>query len=325
METQELAFYSEGPKNEALSIVSYEKNIPLEVLPLAKKMAPARKSKVLSAISEIFQIAESWSLQVEEINIESIEDTKSIELAEIAYKNTRRARLSSMRVFKDARAEVHAIKVEYDTEDKLLLKTSQIAEILFKEIETKAYDKSQYVEKYNLEQKKIRTEKRLNILLENGFDSVSSMTYRDMEDDMFDVFLGGLKYKRQQLQEEEIAEAAREEERRLAIAEKYEIKRNEDSIIVKESPNVQMHSDDDFFTEMQDKSNGAKFSRIWSASPFVESKKSSTSNKEQMLSWVENFGAPFLDLECPEKQTVLAKFAGFKTWAKLEISKMKES
>jgi len=44
-----------------------------------------------------------------------------------------------------------------------------------------------------------------------------------------------------------------------------------------------------------------------------------------MLSWVENFGAPFLDLECPEKQTVLAKFAGFKRWAKLEISKMKES
>jgi len=311
MHGQAVNFYSEDDKNEALVIASYEKDLPQSVLPLVKSMAPTRKTKVLSALSEIFQLAESWNRQVEEINIESIEDTQAIELAEIAYKNTRSARLSSMRVFKDARAEVQAIKVEYDTEDKLLLKTSQIAEILFKEIETKAYDKSQYVEKYNLEQKRIRTEKRLGILLENGFDDVSAMSYRDMEDDMFDVFLGGLKYKRQQIEEEEIKAAAQAEEARLAFVENIESKPSEE--------NVASYSIADDFFSKDDTSVSIGFTQNIS-----NRRQASASNKDLLLIWIEGFIAPYSKANSPEKETVLRKFEAFKMWAKMEISKMED-
>ncbi len=59
----------------------------------------------------------------------------SIELAEVARKNSKQARLSAEKIFDAKREEVQNLKAEFDLEDKLWLKAKQVMQIKFKAIE----------------------------------------------------------------------------------------------------------------------------------------------------------------------------------------------
>ena len=138
-----------------------EITLPSEVKELAVKVSFNKQAEVQNVLQQIFTGTDDWEKQVDAIEVKDINDKMSIQLAEVARKNSKQARLSAEKIFDAKREEVQKLKSEFDLEDKLWLKAKQVMQIKFKAIEEKAEWKTNFAKRFEAEQKELRTQKSL--------------------------------------------------------------------------------------------------------------------------------------------------------------------
>lgn len=192
--------------------------LPVEVSELAIKVSANKQEEVKTVLQQIFIGTDDWEKQVDAIEVKDINDKMSIELAEVARKNSKTARLNAEKIFDAKREEVQNLKAEFDLEDKLWLKAKQVMQLKFKAIEEKAEWKANFVKRFEAEQKELRTQKRINEV--SKYAEINRIEFENMSEDIFDSFLSGLKANYEakieaEKKAEERIEAARLESERI--------------------------------------------------------------------------------------------------------------
>lgn len=165
--------------------------LPEEVNVLALQVSENKREEVKSVLNQIFIGTDEWETQVDAIEVKGVDDKMSISLAEVARKNAKNARLNAESIFDAKRSEVQTLKAEFDTEDKLWLKAKQIMQIKFKAIEEKAKWKSEFVKRFEAEQKETITQNR--ILQVEKYAEINRIEFENMSDESFNTFLSGIK------------------------------------------------------------------------------------------------------------------------------------
>lgn len=188
--------------------------LPVEVSELAVKVSANKQEEVKTVLQQIFTGTDDWEKQVDAIEVKDINDKMSIELAEVARKNSKTARLNAEKIFDAKREEVQNLKAEFDLEDKLWLKAKQVMQLKFKAVEEKAEWKANFVKRFEAEQKELRTQKR--IIEVSKYAEINRIEFENMSEDIFDSFLSGLKANCEaKIEAEKKAEAERIEAERL--------------------------------------------------------------------------------------------------------------
>jgi hypothetical protein len=165
--------------------------LPGEVQELAVKVSKQKQAEVSTVLNQIFEGTANWKKQADSIVVKDINDKMSIQMAEIGRKNVKNARLAAEKIFDAKRDEVQQIKAEYDLEDKLWLKAKQTMQILFKDVENTFEYKAKFIERYEAEQKELRTQVRIEKV--SKFNSnINRVEFENMGDEMFNMFYGGL-------------------------------------------------------------------------------------------------------------------------------------
>lgn len=166
--------------------------LPAEVQTLAIAVPEEKRKEVEGVLTQIFQGTSDWKAQVEALQIKGIDDTMNIALADTYRLNAKKARLAAEKVFDSKREEVQALMAGFKTEDALWLKSKQVMQILFKEIEDLAEYKSKFAQRYEMEQRELRTKSR-KLKVQELNPEVSQAEYENMSEVTFDMFLGGLR------------------------------------------------------------------------------------------------------------------------------------
>ena len=112
--------------------------IPQEVTTLAEKVAAEKREEVNNILNQLFSGTENWKQQIANIKVKDHTDKMAIQMADTARLNVKKARLEAEKLFDAKREEVQKIKLEYDLEDKLWLKSKQIMQEMFKSFEQEA-------------------------------------------------------------------------------------------------------------------------------------------------------------------------------------------
>lgn len=201
--------------------------LPEEVKVLAEKVPAKKQQEVMVVLNQIFSGTQEWEKQIDGIVVKDINDKMSIQLADVARKNVKNARLTAEKVFDQKRAIVQQAKAEWDLEDKLWLKAKQIMQITLKALEDKAEFKAKTVERYEAKLKEDRTNQRKE-KVDKLFPGVVEGTYSEMSDETFSLYLSGL-----QNQYDEIQKAKKKEEEDLKNKEQAEAKLREENEILR--------------------------------------------------------------------------------------------
>ena len=145
-------------------------------------------------------------------------------IADTARLNVKKARREAEKLFDAKRDEVQRLKAEFDLEDKLWLKSKQIMQEMFKSLEQEAEYKANTLKRYEIEQKEIRTQERLQkVIVYNP--TVSRFDIENLSDEMFNVFISGLeKEYNDRIEAEQKAEAERIAKEKAEAAERERIR-----------------------------------------------------------------------------------------------------
>ena len=321
--------------------------LPTEVNELAVKVSANKQQEVQTILQQIFTGTDDWEKQVDAIEVKDINDKMSIELAEVARKNSKQARLSAEKIFDAKREAVQNLKAEFDLEDKLWLKAKQVMQIKFRAIEEKAEWKANFVKRFEAEQKELRTQKRINEV--SKYAEINRIEFEVMSDESFDSFLSGLKstYEakieaERKAEEERIAkekadEEAREQqrlenERLKAEAEKREKeieaerKANEQKLLeerakakAEQEAKVKLEAELQAKIEAEIKAENERKQAELKAKAEAE-KNAKAPIKKQLSIWVDSFSIAEINVENEKKELIKEKFEAFKKWAKNEIN-----
>jgi len=147
--------------------------------------------EVNTVLNQIFTGTSDWKKQADSIEVTDINDKLSIQMADAGRKNVKSARLSAEKIFDAKRDEVQQIKAEFDLEDKLWLKAKQTMQLLFKDIESTFEYKANFAQRYEAEQKEIRTQQRIEKVSKFN-PELNRFEFENMSNEMFDLFLSGL-------------------------------------------------------------------------------------------------------------------------------------
>ena len=167
--------------------------LPDEVKQLSERVSIEKRTEVLNVLNQIFAGTDDWERQVDAIEVKSISDVMSIQLANTARLNAKKARLEAEKIFDSKRNEVQNKMQDFKTEDALWLKSKQIMQIKFKAIEDKAEWKADFVKHYEAEQKELRTQLRIEKVKALNPD-IERIEFENMSDQMFDAFLLGVAF-----------------------------------------------------------------------------------------------------------------------------------
>jgi hypothetical protein len=331
--------------------------LPTEVNELAVKVSANKQAEVQTVLQQIFTGTDDWEKQVNAIEVKDINDKMSIELAEVARKNSKQARLSAEKIFDAKREEVQNLKSEFDLEDKLWLKAKQVMQIKFKAIEEKAEWKANFVKRFEAEQKELRTQKRINEV--SKYAEINRIEFEAMSDDSFESFLSGLKSNyeakikaERKAEEERIAKAkadseAREQQRLENERLKAEAEKREKEIEDERKANEQKLADERVKAKAEADRIEAKLKAEQEAKSKLEAelqakkdaelkaenerkqaelkakaeaeKNAKAPIKKQLSIWVDSFSITEINVENEKKVLIKEKFEAFKKWAKNEI------
>lgn len=165
--------------------------LPEEVNVLALQVSDTKRDEVKEVLNQIFIGTDDWEKQVDAIEVKSVDDKMSIQLAEVARKNSKTARLNAEKIFDAKRDEVKMLKAEFDTEDKLWLKAKQVMQIKFKAIEDKAEWKANFAKRFEAEKKELVTQNRISEV--SKYAEINRIDFENLADETFNSFLLGLK------------------------------------------------------------------------------------------------------------------------------------
>jgi hypothetical protein len=325
-------------------------NLPIEVASLAQNVSEQKRSEVLSVLQQIFSGTEEWEKQVDAIEVKSITDTMSIQLADTARKNAKNARLNAEKIYDAKRDEVQKLKQEFDIEDKLWLKAKQITQIKFKAIEEKAEWKANFVKRYEAEQKELNTQKRIAQVAK--YAELNRFEFENMSEESFNTFLNGLKSAYEaKIEAERKAEAERIAKEKAEAEERIRIKAENDRLKAeaeaKEKELAKERAKANAEAEKLRKENEAKLKAEQQAKAKIEAelkakkeaefqaeqarlkaeqeakkeaeKLAKAPIKKQLNAWVSNFQIPDTTIQHEKKILIESKFQAFIKWAKSEI------
>lgn len=189
--------------------------LPVEVKELVLKVSEQKQNEVNTVLNQIFTGTSNWESQVDAIEVKDINDKLSIQMADAARKNIKQARLSAEKIFDAKRDEVQQLKSEFDLEDKLWLKAKQVMQIKFKAIEEKAEWKASFVQRFEAEQKELRTQLRIEKVSKFN-PELNRVEFENMNDEMFNIFLSSIeKAYNDKIEAEQKAEKERIEKERV--------------------------------------------------------------------------------------------------------------
>ncbi|MDD3437621.1 MAG: hypothetical protein PHC64_10760 [Candidatus Gastranaerophilales bacterium] len=164
--------------------------LPVEVKELALKVPENKQKEVQDVLNQIFTGTEKWEKQVDAIEVKDISDKMSIQLADAARLNVKKARIYAEKIFDAKREEVQQRMQNDKLEDALWLKSKQFMQLKFKAIEEKAEWKAKFVERHEAEQKEMRTQLRLEKISKFKPD-VNRYEIENLTDEVFDFVLKG--------------------------------------------------------------------------------------------------------------------------------------
>jgi hypothetical protein len=334
--------------------------LPNEVNELAVKVTANKQDEVKNVLNQIFAGTAEWEQQVDNIDVKGVDDAMSIQLADVARLNVKKARLSAEKIFDAKREEVQQLKSEFDLEDKLWLKAKQLMQLKFKAIEEKAEWKANFVKRFEAEQRELKAQQR--IVEVSKYAEINRMEFESMSDSTFDNFLDSLKSKHEakiaeekRLQEEAIAkQKADEEARELQRLENLRLKAEQEKI--EKERDIERKENERKLAELKAEAdkveavNKARLKAEQEAKAKIEAELQSKKDaelkaenerknaefkakkeaeklakepiKKQLLQWVESFELPTNTIENEKKDIILEKFNAFKNWSKNEINLM---
>lgn len=176
--------------------------LPEEVKELALKISVEKQKEVQSILTQIFTGTENWEKQIDAIEVVDIYDNMSIQLADAARLNVKKARLVSEKLFDEKRSEIQARMIDDKTEDALWLKSKQIMQIKFKSIEEKAEFKANFVKRHEAEQRELKIQIRIEKVKQFNSE-LNRFEFENMSDEMFEIFINGMAKVEQEKKEAE--------------------------------------------------------------------------------------------------------------------------
>jgi hypothetical protein len=289
--------------------------LPEELNELALKVPESKQNEVKKILNDIFVGTADWERQVDLIEVKDINDNMSIQLANVARKNAKTARLSAEKIFDEKRSEVQLRMMDDKLEDALWLKSKQIMQLQFKHIEEKAKFKSEFVKRHEAEQLQLRNDLRYQKVLKYIPDEeISILEIGQMSDNIFEAYLSGIK----KTYEDKVAIEKKAEQDRIA---KEKEEKAEQERIRKENEQLKKEAELADKNLIEDEKERQRIAKI-------EADKLEAERKKQNIIRIENEAKAKAELEKveAEKQRLIAieKAKADKLEAELEVKKQAE-
>jgi len=303
--------------------------LPIEVSELSAKVPESKKIEVETILSQVFAGTNTWAGQVDAIAITGPSDSMAIEMADVARKQAKAARIAAEKVFDAKRDEVQQLKAEFDLEDKLWLKAKQVMQLRFKSIEEKAEWKANTKKRFEAEEKEKKTVERMEQVTVYS-QTVSRFEVESMTDTSFVLFLDGLKTAYIHRIEQEKKEQEEREEAQRIEKEKIEAQRIENEKLKAEKAETEKA----LAIERQkaEKERAEKEALIANNERIerdrikkeaellaIEAAKKAEPIKKQLTEWVESFSIDAPPAESEASKAIVLQFEQFKIWAKSKI------
>lgn len=183
--------------------------LPAEVAQIAKNVSVEKRNEVQSVLNHVFNGVSKMREQLETVVVQDENDKTNMKLANTIRLGVRQVRLGAEKTFDAKRAEVQAQMLSYKTEDQLWLKAKQTMQILTKEIEENARWKEETRQRFEAEQKELKTQQRM-LQVSKVAPEMPRAEFENMSDESFVIFYAGIE---KQYNDRIEAERKAEEER----------------------------------------------------------------------------------------------------------------
>lgn len=208
--------------------------LPAEVAQIAENVSVEKRNEVQLVLNHVFNGVSKMREQLDNVVVSDINDKVNMKLANTIRLGVRQVRLEAEKTFDAKRSEVQAQMISFKTEDQLWLKAKQTMQILTKEIEENARWKEETKERFESEQKELKTQKRM-LRVSKVSPEFYRSEFENMSDESFEIFISGLeKIEAEKIEAERMAEAERIA-REKAEAEEREKIRLENERLKKEA------------------------------------------------------------------------------------------
>jgi hypothetical protein len=165
--------------------------LPIEVAEIAKNVSTEKRNEVQLVLNHVFNGVSKMREQLDSVTVTDENDKVSMKLANTIRLSVRQVRLDSEKTFDAKRAEVQQQMLSFKTEDSLWLKAKQTMQILTKEIEENARWKEETKQRFDAEQKEIKTQQRM-LKVAKVAPEMARSEFENMSDETFDIFLRGI-------------------------------------------------------------------------------------------------------------------------------------
>jgi hypothetical protein len=198
--------------------------LPVEVAKIAKNVSIEKRNEVQSVLNHVFNGVSKMREQLDSVSVADENDKVNMKLANTIRLGVRQVRLDSEKTFDKKREEVQNQMISYKTEDQLWLKAKQTMQILTKEIEEQARWKEETKQRFEAEQKELKTQQRM--VQVSKFDpEILRSEFENMSDESFTLFVAVLEKQHiAKIEAEQKAEQERVAKEKAEAEEKARIK-----------------------------------------------------------------------------------------------------
>lgn len=239
--------------------------LPAEVAQIAENVSVEKRTEVQSVLNHVFNGVSKMREQLETVVVADENDKTNMKLANTIRLGVREVRLNAEKTFDAKRAEVQTQMLSYKTEDQLWLKAKQTMQILTKEIEENARWKEETKQRFEKEQKELRTEQR-RLKCCQFVDKSTTITtddFSEMSDEMFDVFLAGIeKAYNDKIEAEKKDEAERIAKEKAEAEERARIKAENERLKLEADAKEKQLADERAKAEAERKAMESKASKL---------------------------------------------------------------
>ena len=166
--------------------------LPAEVAQIAQNVSVEKRNEVQSVLKHIFNGVSKMREQLETVVVHDENDKTNMKLANTIRLGVKQVRLDAEKTFDVKRSEVQAQMLSYKTEDQLWLKAKQTMQILTKEIEENARWKEETRQRFEAEQKELKTQQRM-LQVSKVAPEMPRAEFENMSDESFAIFYAGIK------------------------------------------------------------------------------------------------------------------------------------
>jgi len=218
--------------------------LPNEVAEIAKNVSVEKRNEVQTVLNHVFNGVANMREQLDGVTVTDANDKVNMKLANTIRLGVRQVRLEAEKTFDAKRADVQQQMLSYKTEDSLWLKAKQTMQILTKEIEENARWKEETKERFEAEQKELKTQQRILKVAKVAPEMLRS-EFENMSDETFEMFFAGIeKAYNDKIEAEKKAEAERIEKEKAEIAERERIRKENEQLKAEAEANEKQLADE---------------------------------------------------------------------------------